>query len=207
MIVIGNAPLNRGCASACSPHSSAGPDAASAAPARSTVRRSISLSPAVDWLAISPPWRFGTRAPQFNEDCGLPLAPVKGTVLRTPAGSQPGLPERSGNGGAARKLSFRVSDRFRRITIIRRDRPRGLKMPHNRRSVLCMRAAQLDEPALQDALQRLVDSGLVFQRGVPPSAEYLFKHALVQDTAYSTLLRGPRQALHRRIAEALEQRL
>jgi predicted ATPase len=36
--------------------------------------------------------------------------------------------------------------------------------------------------------------------------EYLFKHALVQDTAYSTLLRGPRQALHRRIAEALEQR-
>jgi predicted ATPase len=38
-------------------------------------------------------------------------------------------------------------------------------------------AAQLDEPALQDALQRLVDSGLVFQRGVPPSAEYLFKHA------------------------------
>jgi hypothetical protein len=47
---------------------------------------------------------------------------------------------------------------------------------------------------------------LVFQRGAPPAAEYLFKHALVQDTAYSTLLRGPRQALHRRIAEALEQR-
>jgi predicted ATPase len=67
-------------------------------------------------------------------------------------------------------------------------------------------AAQLHEPALQDALQRLVDSGLVFQRGVPPSAEYLFKHALVQDTAYSTLLRGPRQGLHRRIAEVLEQR-
>src|SRR5262249_10320161 len=50
------------------------------------------------------------------------------------------------------------------------------------------------------------EAGLVFQRGVPPMAEYLFKHALVQDTAYSTLLRGPRQALHRRIAEALEQR-
>ena len=41
---------------------------------------------------------------------------------------------------------------------------------------------------------------------MPPAAEYLFKHALVQDTAYSTRLRGPRQALHRRIAEALEQR-
>jgi tetratricopeptide (TPR) repeat protein len=64
----------------------------------------------------------------------------------------------------------------------------------------------LAEPELKEALRRLVEAGLVFQRGVPPVAEYLFKHALVQDTAYSTLLRGPRQALHRRIAEALEQR-
>jgi predicted ATPase len=67
-------------------------------------------------------------------------------------------------------------------------------------------AAPLAEPELQEALRRLVEAGLVFQRGLPPTAEYLFKHALVQDTAYSTLLRGPRQALHRRIAEALEQR-
>jgi len=67
-------------------------------------------------------------------------------------------------------------------------------------------AVPLAEPELQEALRRLVEAGLVFQRGMPPAAEYLFKHALVQDTAYSTLLRGPRQALHRRIAEALEQR-
>jgi class 3 adenylate cyclase len=67
-------------------------------------------------------------------------------------------------------------------------------------------AAPLAEPELQEALHRLVEAGLVFQRGLPPAAEYLFKHALVQDTAYSTLLRGPRQTLHRRIAEALEQR-
>src|SRR5262249_47108290 len=65
-------------------------------------------------------------------------------------------------------------------------------------------AAELADPELRDALKRLVESGLVFQRGVPPASEYLFKHALVQDTAYSTLLRGPRQALHRRIAVALE---
>src|SRR6516162_156704 len=67
-------------------------------------------------------------------------------------------------------------------------------------------AVQLAEPELQEALRRLVEAGLVFQRGMPPAAEYLFKHALVQDTAYSTLLRGPRQALHRRVAETLEQR-
>ena len=67
-------------------------------------------------------------------------------------------------------------------------------------------AVPLAAPELQDALRRLVEANLVFQRGAPPTAEYLFKHALVQDTAYSTLLRGPRQALHQRIAEALEQR-
>jgi class 3 adenylate cyclase len=65
-------------------------------------------------------------------------------------------------------------------------------------------AAELAEQELHDALRRLVESGLVFQRGVPPASEYLFKHALVQDTAYSTLLRGSRQALHQRIATALE---
>jgi class 3 adenylate cyclase/predicted ATPase len=67
-------------------------------------------------------------------------------------------------------------------------------------------AVPLAEPELQEALRHLVEAGLVFQRGVPPAAEYLFKHALIQDTAYTTLPRGPRQALHRRIAEALEQR-
>src|SRR4029079_9042167 len=67
-------------------------------------------------------------------------------------------------------------------------------------------AAEPAETELPEALRRLVQSGLVLQRGMPPAAEYLFKHALVQDTAYSTLLRGPRQASHRRIAEGLEQR-
>jgi predicted ATPase len=65
---------------------------------------------------------------------------------------------------------------------------------------------RLGERELNDALHRLVEAGVVFQRGMPPTAEYLFKHALVQDTAYGTLLRGPRRDLHRRIAEALETR-
>ena len=55
------------------------------------------------------------------------------------------------------------------------------------------------------ALDQLVAAGLVFQRGAPPTAQYRFKHALVQDTAYGTLLRGPRQVLHGRIAVALRQ--
>jgi predicted ATPase len=69
---------------------------------------------------------------------------------------------------------------------------------------LAASVGDLPEERLQEAAQRLVDAGLVFQRGAPPTAEYLFKHALVQDTAYGTLLRRTRQQLHARIAEALE---
>ena len=60
------------------------------------------------------------------------------------------------------------------------------------------------EAELVSALDRLVAAGLLFQEGVPPHATYLFKHALVQDAAYGTLLREPRRALHARIAETLE---
>ena len=61
------------------------------------------------------------------------------------------------------------------------------------------------EAELQSALDRLVAAGLLFRQGVPPHATYLFKHALVQDAAYGTLLREPRRAFHARIAEVLER--
>jgi class 3 adenylate cyclase/tetratricopeptide (TPR) repeat protein len=67
--------------------------------------------------------------------------------------------------------------------------------------------AQRPEAELKDSLARLVDMGLLLQRGELPSAVFLFKHALVQDTAYSTLLRGPRRQLHARVAQALEDAL
>jgi class 3 adenylate cyclase/predicted ATPase len=64
--------------------------------------------------------------------------------------------------------------------------------------------ARKSEAELGSALDRLVQTGLLFRQGVPPQASYLFKHALVQDAAYGTLLREPRRALHARIAETLE---
>jgi predicted ATPase len=60
------------------------------------------------------------------------------------------------------------------------------------------------DAALQSALDRLVAAGLLFRQGVLPQASYLFKHALVQDAAYGTLLREPRRSLHARIAATLE---
>ena len=65
--------------------------------------------------------------------------------------------------------------------------------------------AQRNANDLQAALGQLSDAGLLACRGTAPYASYLFKHALVQDTAYSTLLRGRRQALHTRAATALEE--
>jgi class 3 adenylate cyclase len=67
-------------------------------------------------------------------------------------------------------------------------------------------AAVARKPAqeLASALDRLVAAGLVFRQGVSSQANYLFKHALVQDAAYGTLLREPRRELHARIAVALE---
>ncbi|SDN45951.1 AAA family ATPase [Afipia sp. GAS231] len=64
--------------------------------------------------------------------------------------------------------------------------------------------ARKPEAELDSALDRLIAAGLLFRRGTPPHASYLFKHALVQDAAYGTLLREPRRALHARIAEILE---
>jgi tetratricopeptide (TPR) repeat protein len=61
-----------------------------------------------------------------------------------------------------------------------------------------------DEGRLQQELGQLVNAELLYQRGLPPHTIYLFKHALIQDVAYESLLRRRRQALHEAIAEAIE---
>jgi class 3 adenylate cyclase len=78
----------------------------------------------------------------------------------------------------------------------------GREFPH----ALIAAVARKGEPELRSALDRLIDAGLLFRQGLAPHATYLFKHALVQDAVYGTLLREPRRALHARIAETLERR-
>jgi TOMM system kinase/cyclase fusion protein len=63
--------------------------------------------------------------------------------------------------------------------------------------------SMLDEGTLQRELSRLVEAELLYQRGLPPQATYIFKHALVQDAAYQSLLKSTRQRHHQRIAQAL----
>ena len=64
----------------------------------------------------------------------------------------------------------------------------------------------MDEATVQHSLRQLVEAELVYQRGVGSQATYMFKHALIQDAAYQSLLRSTRQQYHQRIAQVLEAR-
>jgi TOMM system kinase/cyclase fusion protein len=71
---------------------------------------------------------------------------------------------------------------------------------------LLQAVSPLDEAELQRDLARLVEAELLYQRGFPPQARYIFKHALIQDAAYQSLLRSTRQQYHRQIAQILAER-
>ena len=69
---------------------------------------------------------------------------------------------------------------------------------------LLQAVVQLNERTLHEELHRLVEAELLYQRGLPPQAHYVFKHALIQDAAYESLLKSTRQQYHQRIAHVLE---
>jgi predicted ATPase len=94
--------------------------------------------------------------------------------------------------------------RFDRLASVRRVAQIGAAIGREFPYPLLHAVSRLPEDELQGALGRLVASELVFQRGTPPDAVYSFKHALVQDAAHGSLLRGARQQLHAQITEALE---
>ena len=67
------------------------------------------------------------------------------------------------------------------------------------------RSPRWTKRTLQQGLRQLVEAEIVYQRGVPPQATYMFKHALIQDVAYQSLLRSTRQQYHQRIAQVLAE--
>jgi len=66
--------------------------------------------------------------------------------------------------------------------------------------------APWDEETVRRGLQQLVEAEFLYQQGLPPQATYVFKHALIQDTAYQSLLKSTRQQHHQRIAQVLSTR-
>jgi predicted ATPase len=96
--------------------------------------------------------------------------------------------------------------RLDRLTSVRQVAQVGAALGRQFSHELLHAVAEMPERQLRDALEKLVRAELLFRRGVPPNAQYTFKHALVQDVAYASLLRANRQQLHARIARAYETR-
>jgi predicted ATPase len=95
--------------------------------------------------------------------------------------------------------------RLDRLSTVKTVAQLGAVMGRTFAYELLQAVALLDEAILQHGLHQLVAAELVYQRGLPPQATYMFKHALIQDTAYQSLLRSTRQQYHQRIAQVLEE--
>ncbi len=96
--------------------------------------------------------------------------------------------------------------RLDRLSTVREIAQLGATLGREFSYELMQAVSLLDEGTLQHGLKQLVEAELVYQRGLLPQAHYLFKHALIQDTAYQSLLKSKRQQLHQQIAQVLEER-
>jgi predicted ATPase len=94
--------------------------------------------------------------------------------------------------------------RLDRLAVVKEVAQLGAVLGREFPYELLQAVAPWDEDTLQQGLTRLVEAELLYQRGILPQATYLFKHALVQDAAYQSLLRSTRQQYHQRIAQVLE---
>ena len=94
--------------------------------------------------------------------------------------------------------------RLDRLTTVKAVAQLGATIGRTFAYELLQAVAPLDEATLQQGLRQLVEAELVYQRGVASQATYIFKHALIQDAAYQSLLKSTRQQYHQRIAQVLE---
>jgi len=103
-------------------------------------------------------------------------------------------------------LSDSLMARLDRLATVKEVAQLGATIGREFPYELLQTVSPLDEEALQASLAQLVDAELLYQRGLPPQATYLFKHSLIRDTAYESLLKSRRQQYHQQIAQALEER-
>src|SRR5262245_16341135 len=96
--------------------------------------------------------------------------------------------------------------RLDRLSTVREIAQLGATLGREFSYELLHAVSPVDEGTLQQGLRQLVEAELVYQRGVPPQATYTFKHALIQDAAYQSLLKSTRRRYHKQIAQALEER-
>ncbi|QQN63449.1 AAA family ATPase [Bradyrhizobium diazoefficiens] len=138
---------------------------------------------------------------------GVPLfvEELTKTILESGVFSEPGRYGNKTTGwGIPTTLRGSLLARLDRLSPTREVAQLGAALGRQFSYELISAVASIPRSKLEDALSQLVSAELILCRGEPPDAEYTFKHALVQEAAYDTLLRSRRQQLHGRIADALE---
>jgi predicted ATPase len=165
----------------------------------------------IDRIAANHALPAGVRQDIVERTDGIPLFVEEMTKAVLEAGSERAARDTS---GSVPSTALAVPASLHASLMARLDRLGAAKRVAQIGSAIgrefshALLAAVVGEPEaeLGAALDRLVAAGLLFRQGMPPHATYLFKHALVQDAAYGTLLRDGRRALRARIADILEHR-
>jgi class 3 adenylate cyclase/predicted ATPase len=164
----------------------------------------------IDRIAGNHALPAGVRQDIIERTDGIPLFVEEMTKAVLDAGSERAARDIAGavpSAAVAVPASLHASlmARLDRLGAAKRVAQIGAAIGRDFSHALLAAVAGEREAELGAALDRLVAAGLLFRQGVPPHASYLFKHALVQDAAYGTLLRERRRALHARIADILER--
>ena len=144
----------------------------------------------------------------FARAGGVPLFVEEFTKVVQESKTQPGA-----DGEADTVLSREIPATLQDLVMARLDRMEGDREVAQLAATLgrefgyelLAAAALVDETTLRDELAKLVEAELLFQKGRPPRSTYAFKHALLQDALYNSLIKSERQILHLQVAEALEE--
>jgi class 3 adenylate cyclase len=131
---------------------------------------------------------------------GVPLFVEEVTRLLLERGAQDGIH------AIPPTLQQSLMARLDRLGPAREVAQIGAVIGHDFSYPLLRAVAGMDETPLQTALERLAEADILLVQGLPPDADYRFKHALIQDAAYENLLKSRRQVLHRRIGETLRDK-
>ncbi len=137
-----------------------------------------------------------TRQQIVSSSDGVPLFVEEVTRMILEAGGQPALTIPS-------TLQDLLMSRLDRLMTAKRVAQQAAVIGREFSYDLLQVLSQVDEETLQQELRRLVASELIYQHGLPPQSRYVFKHALIKDAAYESLLRSTKQGYHRQIAEIL----
>ena len=132
---------------------------------------------------------------------GVPLFIEEVTRLLLERGQQGGMQE------IPPTLQQLLTARLDRLGSAREVAQIGAVVGRDFSYALIRAVANMEDAALQAALERLAEADILLVQGLPPESVYRFKHALIQDAAYENLLKSRRQALHRSVAEALRDNL